>query len=63
VGTVLADDPSASIGSGVARTFRLVDLVADETGPIDPPVGTTWRVVTLDPGGRLSAPSTPVTRS
>jgi hypothetical protein len=63
VGTVLADDPSASIGSGVARTFRLVDPVADETGPIDPPVGTTWRVVTLDPGGRLSAPSTPVTRS
>jgi hypothetical protein len=58
VGTVLADDPTASIGSGVARTFRLIDAVGE-----DPPVGTSWRVVTLDPGGRLSAPSTPVTRS
>lgn len=58
VGSVLADDPSASVGAGTARTFRLVDVVGE-----DPPVGTTWRVVTLDPGGRLSAPSTPATRS
>ncbi|MBZ0071188.1 MAG: hypothetical protein K8I04_05630 [Gammaproteobacteria bacterium] len=58
VGTVLADDPTASTGTDLARTFHFVDAVGD-----DPPSGTSWRVVTLDPGGRLSAPSTTVTRS
>lgn len=58
VGTVLADDASAVSGVGAARTFTFVD----EVGEV-PPVGTSWRVVTLDPGGRLSAPSSPVTRS
>ncbi len=58
VGVVLADDPTASTGTGPARTFHFVDAVGE-----NPPVGTGWRVVTLDPGGRLSAPSTTVTRS
>ncbi len=58
IGTVLADDPTASTGTDLARTFHFVDDVGG-----DSPVGTSWRVVTLDPGGRLSAPSTTVTRS
>ncbi len=58
VGTVLADDPTASTGTDLARTFQFVDAVGD-----DPPLGTTWRVITLDPAGRLSAPSTTVTRN
>ncbi len=58
VGVVLADDPTASTGADLARTFHFVDAVS-----ADPPAGTSWRVVTLDPGGRLSPPSTSVTRS
>jgi hypothetical protein len=51
----LADDPTVATGSGPTRTFRVADA-----GPTAP--GTTWRVVTLDPAGRLSAPSAAVAR-
>jgi hypothetical protein len=55
-GSILADDPSAVTGTGVARTFHFTDA-----GPT--PSGTSWRVVTLDPLGRLSPPSNAVVRS
>lgn len=56
VGSVLADDATAVTGSGTARTFHFTDA-----GPTA--VGTSWRVVTLDPLGRLSPPSADVVRS
>jgi hypothetical protein len=55
-GFVLADDPAVVTGSGAARTFRYTDTVPS-------PAGTVWRVVTLDPLGRLSPPSNAVTKS
>ncbi len=56
IGTVAADDPTAVSGSGTGRTFRFDD-------PTPGAAGTTRRVVTVDPAGRLSAPSIPVTLS
>lgn len=56
VDAVLADDPTAVTGSGSARTFHFTD-----PGPTT--AGTAWRVVTLDPLGRLSPPSSAVVRS
>lgn len=58
---VLAADDSTVVGnvSGVRR-FRFTDP-GHEGAPA--PVGTTWRVVTVDPGGRISPPSPPITRS
>ena len=56
VASLLADDPSHVTGSGATRAFHFTD-----DGPT--PSDTTWRVVTLDPLGRLSAPSNLVTRS
>jgi hypothetical protein len=55
-GFVLADDPAVVTGSGTARTFRQTDTIPS-------PNGTAWRVVTLDPLGRLSPPSNATTKS
>lgn len=52
-GFVLADNPSVVTGLGSARSFHHTDA-----GPT--PAGTTWRIVTLDPVGRLSPPSNTV---
>jgi hypothetical protein len=54
-GAVLADDPGHVSGSGPGRTFSFEDDLH--------PVGTSWRVVTLDPMGRLSPPSNPARRN
>lgn len=55
VASGLADDPGVVSGSGAARTFRLTD-----PGPA--PAASAWRVVVLDPAGRLSPPSDSATR-
>lgn len=51
-GTVLADDPGAVSGAGSDRMFRFTDAPQ--------PPGTVWRIVVMDPLGRLSPPSTEV---
>lgn len=56
IGTVLADNPDIVTGTGDARTFSYTD-----PGPTA--VGTSWRIVTLDPVGRQSPPSATVERS
>jgi hypothetical protein len=73
IASVLADDPSVVTGSGAARGFQFEDAPAPPapTTPPDPPppppplppIDTTWRVVALDPLGRLSPPSGTVVRS
>lgn len=59
-GPVLADDPGVQQVSGSTRTFRFSD-----PGPAGAPApaGTTWRVLCVDPAGRMSPPSSPVQRS
>jgi hypothetical protein len=56
VAAVLPDDPAVVTGAGTARTFHFPD-----PGPTV--AGTSWRVVTMDPLGRLSPPSDAVVRS
>lgn len=52
--TVAADDPSVVSGTGSARAFSSQDSAAG---------GTQWRVVVLDPVGRMSSPTALTSRS
>lgn len=55
VQVVLADDPLSVSMAGGTMSWRVADT--------DGATGTTWRVVTIDPAGRVSAPSPLAIRS